>query len=213
MEVNDPDFDAFKSASSAYFQARELGKIEVLIPNLLPNAPVPEAMGKQSHENAPQESQCYTSSHWQSESSDWDRQGGCKSARGVLKSGAYVCRLKFWKQMILSEQSGQILILELKQEALRNNWMIEINRGEHNNTNPRMTHMTAAAIIQQQKVWSDWHGLISMQKIKMETSKNNSATEIEHREIPAVGRIEVTLGFADHFAWKSLWLPVENCQQ
>ena len=46
MEVNDPDFDAFKSASSAYFQARELGKIEVLIPNLLPNAPVPEAMGK-----------------------------------------------------------------------------------------------------------------------------------------------------------------------
>ena len=39
-----------------------------------------------------------------------------------------------------------------------------------------------------------------MQKIEMETSKNNGATEIEHREILAVGRIEVTLGFADHFA-------------
>ena len=44
--------------------------------------------------------------------------------------------------MILSEQSGQIFILELKEEALRNNWMIETNRGGHKNANPRMNHTT-----------------------------------------------------------------------
>ena len=34
MEVNDPDLDAFESASLAQLQARELGKIEAFIPNL-----------------------------------------------------------------------------------------------------------------------------------------------------------------------------------
>ena len=62
MEVNDRDLDAFESATRAQFRARELGKIEALIPNLRPNAPVPEAMGKSSHENAPRESQCGASS-------------------------------------------------------------------------------------------------------------------------------------------------------
>ena len=51
-------------------------------------------------------------------------------------------------------------------------------------------------------------GQISTQKIKVEISKDNSAIEIDHgvqwhvsaqREIIAVGRIEVTLGFVDHF--------------
>ena len=69
MEVNDPDLDAFESATraqlraSAQLRARELGKIGALIPNLWSNAPVPEAMGKSSHKNAPQESQCCASSH------------------------------------------------------------------------------------------------------------------------------------------------------
>ena len=53
MEVNDPDLDAFESATCAQLRARELGKIEALILNLRPNAPVPESMGKLSHENAP----------------------------------------------------------------------------------------------------------------------------------------------------------------
>ena len=34
MEVNDPDLDAFELATSAQFQARELGKNEALIANL-----------------------------------------------------------------------------------------------------------------------------------------------------------------------------------
>ena len=53
MDVNDPDLDAFESATCAQLRARELGKIEALILNLRPNAPVPESMGKLSHENAP----------------------------------------------------------------------------------------------------------------------------------------------------------------
>ena len=52
MEVKDPDLDAFESATHAQLQAIELGKIEALIPNLQPNTPVPEAMGKLSHKNA-----------------------------------------------------------------------------------------------------------------------------------------------------------------
>ena len=40
MEVNDPDLDAFQSATRQ-LQARELGKIEAFIPNLWPNASVP----------------------------------------------------------------------------------------------------------------------------------------------------------------------------
>ena len=69
MEVNDPDLDAFESATHAQLRARELGKIGALIPNLLPNAPVPEAVGKSSHENA-RESQCCTSSHEQPDSDE-----------------------------------------------------------------------------------------------------------------------------------------------
>ena len=44
----------------------ELGKIEAFIPNLQPNAPVPESMGKSTLKNAPQEPQCCASSHEQS---------------------------------------------------------------------------------------------------------------------------------------------------
>ena len=49
MEINDPDLDAFESQ----LRARELGTIKASIPNLRPIAPVAEAMGKLSHENAP----------------------------------------------------------------------------------------------------------------------------------------------------------------
>ena len=57
MEINDPDLDAFESATGAQLRIRELGKIKVSIPNLRPNADVPEAVGKSSHESAPRESQ------------------------------------------------------------------------------------------------------------------------------------------------------------
>ena len=70
MDVNDPDLDAFESANHAQLRARESGKIEALIPNLPPNAPVPESMEKSSHENAPRESQCGASSHEQSDSDE-----------------------------------------------------------------------------------------------------------------------------------------------
>ena len=71
MEVNDPDLDAFESATRAQLRARELGKIGALMPNLRPNAPAPEAMGKSSHENAPRESPCCAaSSHEQSDSDE-----------------------------------------------------------------------------------------------------------------------------------------------
>ena len=55
MEVNDPDLDAFESATRAQLRARELGKIGALIPNLQSNTPVPESMTnratKMLHEN------------------------------------------------------------------------------------------------------------------------------------------------------------------
>ena len=35
-----------------------------------------------------------------------------------------MCRLKFQKQMIQSEQSGWISTRELKEEALRNDWTV-----------------------------------------------------------------------------------------
>ena len=38
MEVNDPDLDAFESATHAQLRARELGKIGALIPNLPNNS-------------------------------------------------------------------------------------------------------------------------------------------------------------------------------
>ena len=66
MEINYPDLDAFESVTRAQLRAREIGKIGALIPNLLQIAPVPEAMGKSSHENS-RESQCGTSSHKQSD--------------------------------------------------------------------------------------------------------------------------------------------------
>ena len=58
MEVNNPDLDALESATNAQLGARELGEVEALIqvPNLWPNAPVPELMGKSRHKNAPRES-------------------------------------------------------------------------------------------------------------------------------------------------------------
>ena len=67
MEVYDPDLDAFESATLAQLLARELSKTEAFIPNLRQNAPVSQSMGKSSHENAPRESQCLTSSHKQSD--------------------------------------------------------------------------------------------------------------------------------------------------
>ena len=36
MDVNDPDLNAFEPPASAQHQARELGKLEALIPYLLP---------------------------------------------------------------------------------------------------------------------------------------------------------------------------------
>ena len=70
IEVNGPDLHAFESATHAQLRAREQGKIEALIPNLLPNAPVPESMGISSRDNAPRESQCGASSHEQSDSNE-----------------------------------------------------------------------------------------------------------------------------------------------
>ena len=112
------------------------------------------------------------------------------------------------------ERSGLIRTRELEEEALRNDWTIETNRGAWGRRTAilRMDHTTGAAKIWKQTVWSDWHCLNRTQKIKVEASSNNSATEINqggHRG--KVGRIEVALGFVYHFTWK--WLPVENCQR
>ena len=70
MKVDDPDSDAFESATYAQLRARELGKIEAFIPNLRPNDPVPESMGISSNDNASRESQRCASSHEQSESDE-----------------------------------------------------------------------------------------------------------------------------------------------
>ena len=86
MKVYGPDF-ALESATHAQPQARELGKIKVLVPNLQPNAPVPEDMGKSSHENSPLESQCHASSHKQSEMD--------KSLEDLEKSTKWVSFLQF----------------------------------------------------------------------------------------------------------------------
>ena len=67
MKSAGPDLNACESATHAQLQARELSKIAALIPNLRPNAPVPESIGKSSHDNAPRESQCGASSHEQSD--------------------------------------------------------------------------------------------------------------------------------------------------
>ena len=65
MEIDDPDLDAFESATRTQFRARELGKIKAFIPNLGPNAPVPELMEISSQNNSTLESQCIVSSHVQ----------------------------------------------------------------------------------------------------------------------------------------------------
>ena len=63
--------------------------------------------------------------------------------------------------------------------------------------------MTGEAKILKRMVRNDWSGQISTQKIEVETSKNNSAFEIDQkraqRETVAIGRIEVTLGFVNDF--------------
>ena len=50
--------------------------------------------------------------------------------------------------MILSEGSGRIRTLELKEEALRNNWTIETNQGGRRTAISRMGHTTGAARVQ-----------------------------------------------------------------
>ena len=96
---------------------------------------------------------------------------GGEGARGVFKGGAFACRLKFRKQMILSERSGRIRTRELKEEALRNNWT---NRGGRRTAIPKMDHTTGTVKIRKQTVKSDWRGQISTQIIEVETSKNNT---------------------------------------
>ena len=76
--------------------------------------------------------------------------------------------------MILSERSGRIRTPELEEEALRNDRTIETNRGGRRTAIPRMDHTTGAAKFRlgKQTKWSDWRGLISTQKIEVETSKS-----------------------------------------
>ena len=52
--------------------------------------------------------------------------------------------------MILSEQSGRIRTRELEEEALRNDWTIETNRGGRKTAIARMDHTTGAAKIREQ---------------------------------------------------------------
>ena len=68
MEVNGPDMDVLESPTCAELWARELGKIDALIPNLCPNALFLESIGKLSHNNAPQEFQCHDNAHHLTES-------------------------------------------------------------------------------------------------------------------------------------------------
>ena len=79
MEVDDPD-----SATRAQLRARELGKIEAFIPNLRPNAPVPKSMGILSHDSAPRESQCCSSSYEQSIQTNHLKSGGRYPQNGFL---------------------------------------------------------------------------------------------------------------------------------
>ena len=63
------------------------------------------------------------------------------------------------EQMILSERSGQIRTLELKEarEALRNDWTIETYQGGRRTAIPRMDHMTGAA-----KIQNKWYEVIGV---------------------------------------------------
>ena len=49
--------------------------------------------------------------------------------------------------MILSERSGWIRTRKMKEEALRNEWTIKINRGGRTTAIARMDHTTGAAKI------------------------------------------------------------------
>ena len=101
-----------------------------------------------------------------------------------------------------SELSGRTRIHKLEEQALRNYWTIETDRGGRRTAIPRMDHTTGAAKIQKQTVCSDWRGLISTQKIEMETLKNKAQLKKtrEGTEENTCGRqIEVTLGFVYHF--------------
>ena len=77
------------------------------IPNLLPNALVPEAMGKSSHENAPQESQSCASSHKQSDSDE--------STEEFEKSTAWIFQgyLFFCSDQWLTDETYEALYLPL----------------------------------------------------------------------------------------------------
>ena len=110
----------------------------------------------------------------------WLKQAG-ERVRGVCKGGSYASRLKFRKQMVLTDRSGRRRTQELdsEEEALRNDWTIETNLGGRRTAISRMDHMTGEAKIRKQMVWNDWLCQISTQKIEVETSKNNSAFEID----------------------------------
>ena len=54
--------------------------------------------------------------------------------------------------MIQSERSGRIRTRELEEEALRNDWTIETNRGGRKTAITRMDHTTGAAKIRKQTV-------------------------------------------------------------
>ena len=54
--------------------------------------------------------------------------------------------------MILSERSGRIRTREMEEEALRNDWTIETNRGGRKTAIARMDHTTGAAKIRKQTV-------------------------------------------------------------
>ena len=68
-------------------------KIAALIPNLGPNAPVwdvPESIRKPSHDNAPREFQCGTSSHEQFDS-DESQEDLEKSTERIFQRYLFVC--------------------------------------------------------------------------------------------------------------------------
>ena len=83
--------------------------------------------------------------------------------------------------MVLGDQSGRIRTRELEEEALRNDWTIETNRGGRRTAIARMDHTTGATKMRKQTVWSEFklRGQNGTQKITVETSKNNSTIEID----------------------------------
>ena len=63
--------------------------------------------------------------------------------RRSFKGWGVRVRLKFRKQMILSERSGSILTREPEEGALRNDWTIETNWGRRRTAIPRKDHTRA----------------------------------------------------------------------